>query len=82
MARNMRRKPTPLAPKMKLTPRKGIKSPPRSEPMMPETSSWSPERVYAEANSSAETISAIAAELAGALNANPRLKRNAPVRMR
>jgi hypothetical protein len=67
---------------MKLAPINGIKSPPSSGPIIPETSICMPLRVYAEANSSAETISAMTEDWAGEPNAKPTLRRNAATRMR
>jgi len=64
-ARNMRRKPNPLAPKMKLTPANGSRSAESSGPIIPETSICNPARVYAETNSSCEAISAMTEECAG-----------------
>src|SRR5271168_3142637 len=81
-ARNMKTKPSPLAPKMKLAPAKGRNKPEKSGPIIPETSICNPARVYAEANSSLETISAMIEEWAGEPKANPALKRNALASMR
>src|SRR5260221_14612415 len=78
----MRRKPSPLAPKMKLTPANGIKSAANRGPTIPERSICNPARVYAEPNSSAETTSAMTEEWAGELKAKPPLKRNALARIR
>ena len=60
---------SPVAPNIKLAAAKGIKSPAGSGPIIPETSICNPARVYAEPNSSAETISAITEEWAGEPNA-------------
>src|SRR5260370_30566013 len=73
-ASNMRRKPSPLAPKIKLTPASGIKSAANRGPITPEGSICIPARVYAEPNSSAETISAMTEEWAGEPNAKPALQ--------
>ena len=67
---------------MKLAPANGSKSAESSGPIIPETSICNPARVYAEANSSLETISAIIEEWAGEPNAKPALKRKALSRMR
>ena len=59
----------------------GIKSPPRTGPIIPEIFICSPPSVFAEASSSLETISATTDEEAGEPNAKPRLKRNTLARM-
>ncbi len=59
----------------------GIKSPPRTGPIIPEIFICNPPSVFAEAKSSLETISVTTEEEAGDPNAKPRLNRNTLARM-